>query len=284
VKTRLSTLIKSVPLQGLERNVAARAILVSSFLLFPFSFFLKTANTQIPPASRGVIRLKVKYKTGDVTKELPRKRFFLIKGTLADNKPLIEKIKQIDVVSRECYYRSHGASEALINWLRENDCDSIYCREIEEKYLTGSEAVPEFQAAYNQGVREFKTPELGRRWLTVNLPAEISDGFYKRKQEIIDTIIKQSEDATRTKVMSVMTDRKGTAYLTDIEPGTYTITNLIGSETAKTSILWACEKEVKAVDLAMAMRRPFTLSNENDPKVKCEIVERPLPVCEKTVK
>jgi hypothetical protein len=85
-------------------------------------------------------------------------------------------------------------------------------------------------------------------------------------------------------VMSVMTDRKGTAYLTDIEPGTYTISNLVGSETEKTSILWACEKEVKAVDLAVAMKRPFTLSNEKDPKVKCEIVERSLPVCENTAK
>jgi hypothetical protein len=284
VKTKLSTSTKFVSLQILENNVAARAILIFTFLLLPFYFCLPTAKTQTPPANRGVIRLKVKYKTGDLTKELPRKRFFLIRGSLADNKPLIEKIKQIDVMSRECYYRSHGASEALINWLKENDCDSIYCREIEAKYLTGSEAVPEFQAAYNQGLREFKTPELGRRWLAVNLPAEISDSFYKRKQEIIDALIKQSEDATRTKVMSVMTDHKGTAYLTDIEPGTYTITNLIGSETAKTSILWACEKEVKAVDLAVAMRRPFTLSNENDPKVKCEIVERPLPACEKTLK
>lgn len=284
MKTKLSTSTKFVSLQILENNLAARAILIFAFLLLPFYFCLPTAKTQTPPANRGVIRLKIKYKTGDLTKELPRKRFFLIRGSLADNKPLIEKIKQIDVIPRECYYRSHGASEALINWLKENDCDSIYCREIEAKYLTGSEAVPEFQAAYNQGLREFKTPELGRRWLAVNLPAEISDSFYKRKQEIIDALIKQSEDATRTKVMSVMTDRKGTAYLTDIEPGTYTITNLIGSETAKTSILWACEKEVKAVDLAVAMRRPFTLSNENDPKVKCEIVERPLPACEKTLK
>jgi len=242
------------------------------------------AHTQNPPASRGVIRLKVKYKIGDVTKELPRKRFFLIKGSLADNKTLIEKIKQTDVMSRECYYRSQGASEALIKWLKENDCDSVYCREIEAKYLNGNDAVPEFQAAYNQGLGEFKTPELARRWLTVNLPAEIRDGFYKQKQEVIDALVKQSEDATKTKVISVMTDRKGTAYLTDIEPGIYTISNLVGSETGKTKILWACEKEVKAVDLAIAMRRPFTLSNENDPKVKCEIVEQPLPVCEKTVK
>jgi hypothetical protein len=278
VKTRLSTSTKSVSLQSLKRNVAAPAILVFVCLLFPFSFFL---SAQTPTANRGVIRLKVKFKSGDVTKELPRKRFFLIKGSLGDNKTLIEKIKQTDVISRECYYRGKRASEALINWLKENDCDSVYCREIESKYLSGRDAVPEFQAAYNQGLREFKAPEVGRRWLAVNLPAEISQGFYKQKQEIIDALIKQSEDATKSKVMSVMTDRKGTAYFTDIEPGTYTITNLVGSETGKTSILWVCEKEVKSVDLALAMRRPFTLSNENDPKVKCEIVERPLPVCEK---
>jgi hypothetical protein len=254
---------------------------ISACLLLDANFI---AHTQNPQGSRGVIRLKVKYKTGEVTKELPRKRFFLIKGSLADNKTLIEKIKQTDVMSRECYYRSKGASEALIKWLSENDCDSVYCREIEDKYLNGGDAVPEFQTAYNQGLRELKTPELARRWLTVGLPAEISEGFYKQKQEVINALIKSSEDATKTKVISVMTDRKGTAYLTDIEPGTYTITNLVGSETGKTSILWACEKEVKAVDLALAMRRPFTLSNENDPKVKCEVVERPLPVCEKTVK
>jgi hypothetical protein len=262
----------------------AGAILGFSLLLLPFYFFLETAHTQTPQASRGVIRLKIKYKSGDVTRELPRKRFFLNKGSLADNKTLIEKIKETGVMSRECYYRGKGASEALIKWLRENDCDSVYCREIDDRYLNGVDAVPEFQTAYNQGLRELKTPELARHWLTVNLPAEISEGFYKQKQAFVDALIKQAEDATKTKVMSVMTDRKGTAYLTDIDPGTYTITNIVGSETGKTSILWACEKEVKAVDLAIAMRRPFTLSNENDPKVKCEIVERPLPVCEKTVK
>lgn len=262
----------------LTRN---RTAILFSFFLLPFALsFVFVAHTQNPP-SRGVIRLKVKFKSGDVTRELPRKRFFLIKGTLDDNRTLIEKLKQDGVMSRECYYRGKGASLALIKWLKENDCDSVYCREIEARYLNGSDAVPEFQAAYNQGLREFKTPELARRWLTVNLPPDIRDGFYKQKQEVIDALVKQSEDATKTKVMSVMTDRKGTAYLTDIEPGRYTISNLVGSETEKTSILWACEKEVKAVDLAIAMRRPFTLSNEKDPKVKCEIVERPLPACEK---
>jgi hypothetical protein len=257
--------------------MVARAILGLSFFLFPFSFFLLA---QTPPAPRGVIRLKVKYKIGDVPKELPRKRFFLIKGSLEENKGLIEKMKQTDLLSRECYYRSLGASETLIKWLKDYDCESVYCRGIEERYVTGSEAVPEFQAAYNQGLRDFKTPELARKWLAVNLSPELRAGFYSRKQEAINALIGQAESTSKTKVMSVMTDRKGTAYLTDIEPGTYTISNLVGSETEKTSILWACEKEVKAVDLAVAMKRPFTLSNERDPKLKCEIVERPLPVCE----
>lgn len=256
--------------------MVAGAILGFSFLLFPFYFFLAA---QTPPANHGVIRLKVKYKA----KDLPRKRFFLIKGTLEDNKSLIDRIKLTDPLSRECYYRSKGASPALIKWLDDNDCDSVYCREIEKKYLSGSDAVPEFQAAYNQGLLEFKSPELARRWLTVNLAADIRDGFYNQKQRALTDLISQAEAATKTKVMSIMTDRKGTAYLTDIEAGTYTISNLVGSETEKTSILWACEKEVKAGNLAIAMR-PLMLSNEKDPKVKCEIVERPLPVCEPTAK
>ena len=239
------------------------------------------AHTQTPPATRGVIRLKAKYKSGDATKDLGRKRFFLIKGSLAENKALIDAMTANQSMSRECYYRSKGASAALIKWLSDNDCESIYCREIEEKYVSGSEAVPEFQAAYNQGLRDFKSPELARRWLTVNLPDDIRAGFYNQQQRAIDALVAQAESTTKTRVLSVMTDRKGTAYLTDIEPGIYTISNLVGSETEKTRILWACEKEVKAVDLAVAMKRPFTLSNEKDPKVKCEFVERPLPVCDK---
>ncbi|HBB94957.1 MAG TPA: hypothetical protein DC054_06170 [Blastocatellia bacterium] len=239
------------------------------------------AHTQTPSANRGAIRLKVKFKSGDVTRELARKRFFLIKGSLDENKSLIERIKQTEVMSRECYYRGNGASDALIKWLKDNDCDSVYCREVEEKYVMGSEAVPEFEAAYDEGLRNFKSPELARRWLTVNLAADIRDGYYNLKQQTINSLIKQAETASGRSVLSVMTDRKGTAYLTDIEPGTYIVSNLVGSETESTRILWACEREVKSTDLTVAMKRPLTLSNEKDPKVKCEVVERPLPVCER---
>jgi len=253
-----------------------KILIVAILLALPFSF---VAHTQTPQAARGVIRLKVKYKTGDVTKELPRKRFFLISGTLDQNKSLVQQLKQTEIMSRECYYRSKGASEALIKWLKDNDCESVYCRTIEDKYTSGNEAVPEFKAAFDQALRELKTPELARRWLANYLPAEIRDGYYVTKQQTITNLIKQAETATGKPVMSIMTDRKGTAYLTDIDPGVYTISNLVASETEKSSILWTCEREVKAADLAIAMRRPFILSNEKDPKVKCEVIERPLPVC-----
>lgn len=238
-------------------------------------------HMQTPQTACGVIRLKVKYKSGDITRELPRKRFFLIKGSLEDNRSLIDMIKKTEPTSRDCCYRDKGASAQLIRWLKENDCDSVYCRQIEDVDINGRDAVPEFRVAYDQALRELKTPELARRWLSNYLPAEIRNGYYNLKQKTINDLIRQAEASTGKTVMSIMTDRKGTAYLTDIEPGMYTISNLIASETESANILWICEREVRATDLAIAMRRPFTLSNEKDPKVKCEIIERPLPVCAK---
>jgi hypothetical protein len=255
-----------------------RQLLTFGFLFALCSLSL-VAHTQTPETGRGVIRLKVKYKSGETTKELSRKRFFLIHGSLDENRALIEQIKAVPVTSRECYYRTQGASDAFANWLQQNDCESIYCREIEEKYVSGNDSVPEFKTAYEQALKELKTPELARRWLPNYLPAQLRDGYYSSKQQAIDGLIKEAENRSGKPVMSIMTDRRGTAYLTDIEPGTYTISNLAGAETEKSNILWICEREVKATDLAVAMKRPFTLSNETDPKVKCEVIEKPLPAC-----
>ena len=55
-------------------------------------------HTQTPPTASGVIRLKVRYKSGDLTKELSRKRFFLIKGSLQDDGPLIEAIRKTEAI------------------------------------------------------------------------------------------------------------------------------------------------------------------------------------------
>jgi hypothetical protein len=231
-----------------------------------------------PPGARGVIRLKVKVMPVTQATGLSRKRFFLIKGSLQENQSLIDAMKRRFVTSRDCYYRSVGASEALIAWLKQHDCESVYCREVVWKEV---EAVPEFQQAVVAGEKQFGSRELARKWLTVNLSEQIRNGYYRQQQRALRTLI---EDSKAT-VTSVMTDQKGTAYFTDIEPGTYVISNIIPSEGSETASLWNCPVTVEAGDISMVMDRPYQISNTRDMKpamlkqTKCFSDEQPLPTC-----
>lgn len=225
---------------------------------------------------------------GNKASGLGRKRFFLIKGSVEENKSWIDDLERQPVLSRECYYRSQGASEALIAWMRENDCESVYCREVEQKYVDGIEAVPEFQRAVAAGEKELHSKEIARKWITVNLTNELRSGFFKFRQQRLKTLISQSEKQHQAPVMSVMTDRNGTGYFTDISPGTYVISSVLPIEVGATTSLWNCQITVKPGDLAT--ERPFLISNpgNKDPRdvknIKCVSVEKPLPVCESTIK
>lgn len=239
-----------------------------------------------PPAeARGVIRLRVRVATGDGTKAagLSRKRFFLIKGSLEQNKALIQAIEQQPVISRDCYYRSQGASEALISWLKEKDCESVYCREVELENIEGATAVPEFQRAVAAGEKEFGSRDLARKWLSVNLAENLRSGFYTKQQQKLRELIAQAEESSKAKVLSVMTDSFGTAYFTDIEPGTYIISNLVPTELGNVMQIWNGEIKVKPGDLATEL--PFLISNpgNKDPRDKKNIkrvsIEKPLPAC-----
>ncbi|HET6669523.1 MAG TPA: hypothetical protein VFH15_04750, partial [Pyrinomonadaceae bacterium] len=152
---------------------------------------------QTPDAARGVIRLRVRVKTGNTTSGLSRKRFFLLPGTIEQNKALIQTMENTSPKSRDCYYRSVGASDSLIKWLREGDCESVYCRGIEQADI---EAVPEFQRALIVGQEEFGNRDLARKWLTVNLPENMRDGFYKTRQLELQKLIKQAEESGGGKV------------------------------------------------------------------------------------
>jgi hypothetical protein len=239
-----------------------------------------TAQTPNSPPIQGsgVIRLRVRVKVGDSTKGLSRKRFFLIKGTLEQNKSLIDAIAQRTALSRDCYYRRLGASEALLKWLKESDCESVYCREIGPEDIAGAGAVPEFKLAVDAGEKAFVSRDLARKWLTVNLPENIRDGFYKQRQEELRALLKRAEELSQGPVLSVMTDTKGTAYFTELAPGTYVISNLVPGETGNTSISWNCEIQVKPGDLAS--EKPYLISNIPEKNVKCVGVEKPLPVCD----
>jgi hypothetical protein len=229
-------------------------------------------SAQTPPLgsqSTGVLRLKVKPKVNGKDKELSRKRFFLINGSLEENRTLVEKINQQSLPTRDCYYRNAKASAPFVNWLNEGDCESVYCR-----FLTGPEAVPEFQAAYERSVKEYKTPELGRLWLTTNLTNEIRDGFYRLKRTALKALIGDAETATGTSVNSVMTDRKGTAYFTDVAPGTYLVSNLLPTELGDKTVIWTCEVKIGSGE------KRLQIPNIRDKNVKCIVNEKPLPACD----
>ncbi len=221
----------------------------------------------------GVLRLKIKPKVDGKDKELSRKRFYLIKGTLEENKSLVERIKQQTFVSRECFYRSIKASEAFINWLKDGDCESVYCRSIAEQYLSGPAAVPEFQSAFKIGTQEYRTPDLARRWLTTNLPSELSDGYYRQKQAALKSLLSFA-GTNAAPLMSVMSDRKGTAFFTDLSPATYLVSNLLPTELGANAVTWTCEVKVGTSE------KRLQIPNLKDKNVKCIVVENPLPVCE----
>jgi len=222
----------------------------------------------------GVLRLRVRVKADDSSPQrgLSRKRFFLIPGTLEQNRALIAAIEQQPLTTRDCYYKQHGASAALIGWLKEADCESVYCRSIERDFVSGAKAVPEFASAFAESQKEYGNDETALRWLTTNIPADMRDGFYRDRQHTLEALIKQGNS-----IQSVMTDRNGTAYFTDLGPGTYVLSNLIPTELGQTLVTWNCEVQVKAGDLAT--EKPYLVSNRKDKNVKCVGIEKPMPVC-----
>jgi hypothetical protein len=230
---------------------------------------------QQPAAQQtGVLRLRVRVKVDDAAplKGLSRKRFFLIPGTLEQNRALITTIEQQPLTTRDCYYKQHHASAQLISWLQEGDCESVYCRSIENEFVTGPKAVPEFASAFAANHTEFGNDLIALQWLTNYLSPDLRDGFYKDRQRTLQTLLKPTG-----MIQSVMTDQKGSAYFTDLGPGTYVLSNVIPTELGQTLVTWNCEVQIKPEDLAT--EKPYLISNRKDKTVKCVGIEKPKPIC-----
>jgi hypothetical protein len=263
----------------MNRYSCLAVFVIALLLALPFASG-HSQSQEAPAKQSGVVRLRARVKLSDTAplRGLARKRFFLIHGSLEQNRALVDAIERQPLVTRDCYYKKNGASPALIEWLKEADCESVYCRDVEQDFVTGPKAVPEFATAFAASEKEFGNAATARKWLTTNLAAPLRDGFYRDRKGVIDALLKQAQTTSGAAVQSVMTDRNGTAFFTDLAAGTYVLTNLVPTEIGQTLATWNCELQIKPDDLAS--EKPYLISNRKDRLVKCVAVEKPAPPCQ----
>jgi hypothetical protein len=246
--------------------------------------------------AKGSIRFAAVVKIGDKNERLSRKRFYLIRGNRQQHAELLKQIAETSVTSRDCYFanlRQKGKkiSDEYVCWLKRNDCESTFCREIK----TTEEAlnVPEFAAAYRQGLREYRQPAVALKWLNTNLSDEIRNGYYRQYKQTIEKLVASAKTAaaetTKEKrgtagknagFQSIMTDRLGVGYFLDIDvvppegkkTETYLISNLLPIVFGDTSYVWTCELEIDPAK----KQAPVTLGTEVNKKTKCEVISKKL--------
>lgn len=210
---------------------------------------------------------------GTKQEKLERKRFYLFRGGLTANKEMVDRLRAEVPVSRDCFYCRNKASDGFIAWLKANNCESPYCREITTEDI---KKVKEFQTAYRKGQEQFRRDNIARKWITTNLPVRLRDGFYREQKK---TLARLLGDARPLK--SVMTDRTNVkAFFIDIpldlgqkKTETFLVSNILPIEIGDKSYVWACEVEIgataKATQLGLKVQAPS----------KCEVFIRSLPVC-----
>src|SRR5688500_4942913 len=132
------------------------------------SMIFALAASLVPaPQDTGVLEVNGRVKIDGKQERLKRKRFYLFRGGLDANKALVERIRTAEYTSRDCFYCKLNASAEFRAWLKVEDCESPFCREISG---ADSTKVPEFRAALEKGRSEAHTSELHSPYLHDALP------------------------------------------------------------------------------------------------------------------
>lgn len=226
----------------------------------------------------GALEVAGRIRVAGKTEKVTRKRFYLFRGGLEENKALVDRLRSAVYTSKDCYYCRVKASPEFVAWLKAQDCESPYCRSISEE---DTKKVPEFGAAFQKGLKQFRNkPDIARTWLTTNLAPDIRDGFYKLQRSTIDKLLGGLKP-----IQSTMTDSVSVrGIFIDIPLATgksekFLISNIIPAEIGGKGIVWACEAEIgdgKKVLLPLQVPEP------NKTAKNCEVFVRDLPTCTAT--
>lgn len=141
-------------------------------------------------------------------------------------------------------------AEFIREWLERYKCETVYCQPILAEDVGRIRVFkPAYESAKNifKDTRDADGMEMALKWLPNFLPQEIRTGYFDMKRAWIARAIEHLEKSSGEKnvVRPVMTDRKGEAYITEVRPATYYISNLIPIEDGKDCFLWNTKKEVK---------------------------------------
>jgi hypothetical protein len=207
---------------------------------------------------------------------LARKRFYLFSGGFKENAALIERIKAAEITSRDCYYTGINASACLIDWLAQENCETPFCRKIEQADIA---RVSEFDAAYKKGLPLYgRKPAIALDWVINNLPSNIAIGFYQQQRSKITQIL----GGVRPIESAMTTAKAPTAVFANIpiadKNTTILMSNVLPVEVGNKSFVWICEVTVPPTNKAV----PVLLTTDPAKKTNsfnCTAQIRDIKVC-----
>jgi len=239
--------------------------------------YLGSAQTP-PSAAPGPVfgSIDVKGNQVKVGKDLalPRKRFYLFPGDMQKNADLVGRIKEAKITSRDCYYTQNGASPCFIAWLKKDNCETPFCRKIDNDDLL----ITEFQDAYNKGLALYaKKPCIALDWVINNLPEKLAGGFYRQQRKVIDDTLMGVKP-----IESTMTTEKAQATFSKVPVGEtaskFVVSNVLPAEVGSKSYVWICELSVgkgKTVSAVLATDE----ANAAMKKAGCMVFVKDLQAC-----
>ena len=229
--------------------------------------------------STGMLEVNGRVKVDGKQERLKRKRFYLFRGGLDQNRAFVDRLRSAEFVSRDCFYCGLKASPEFRAWLKAEDCESPFCREITEE---DAASVPEFKAALDKGKQQFKArPSIAREWLTTNLAPGLRDGFYLQRKTAVDRVL-----AGLKPLMTGMTDSVSikaifidipVAQLSEKSGETFLVSNVAPIEIGTKSYIWACEVDITPDKKAV---RSLPIPEPGKKADKCEVIVRDLPKCD----